>query len=75
MSKAELDTMIREELAVWIDPPEDDDVLLELTSLALVAIIERLEDRTGIRVRASEVVPEHFGTIGSIRAFVEGKRR
>lgn len=47
------------------------DVPLELSSLELVMLVEAIEDAFGLRVRAADVTPENFGTLGKMIAFVE----
>jgi acyl carrier protein len=55
--------------------PDDDAAPLEVDSLAIVQIVEALEDRVGIRVAPREVTPEAFRSIASLVALVEAKRR
>ena len=50
--------------------PEDDHAPLALESLVLVLVAEGLEARAGIRVAARDVVPENFGSIARIAAYL-----
>jgi len=50
------------------------DEPLELKSLELVMLAEAIEDAFGLRVRATDVVPENFGTLSRLVAFVERSR-
>lgn len=67
-------TAVRAIVAEHVEVPEDDAAPLELDSLTLVLIVEALEERLGLRVAASEVIPENFASVASIAAFVERKR-
>jgi acyl carrier protein len=67
-------SLVRELVAASGPPPPDDDALIELDSLRLVQIVESLEDRLGLRIAASDVVPENFDTIARIAAFLEARR-
>jgi acyl carrier protein len=66
--------LVLELLSALRAPPAADDEPLELDSLALVTLVEALEDRLGIAVSAAEVVPENFASLARVVAFVEGKR-
>jgi acyl carrier protein len=46
----------------------------ELDSLALLELVEALEDRFGIVVEDEDFSEEVFETIGSLSAFVDAKR-
>jgi acyl carrier protein len=65
---------LRDLVSQHVEPPADPQAPLELDSFALVVLAEALEDRFGIRVRPTEVVPENFGTLASLAAWIEGKR-
>lgn len=54
--------------------PDDTAAPLDLDSLTTVMLVEALEDRLAIRVAARDVVPENFGTLEAVAAFVERKR-
>jgi acyl carrier protein len=54
--------------------PDRDDAPLTMDSLALVQLVEALEDACGIRISAKDVTREHFGSIDAIVAFLESKR-
>jgi acyl carrier protein len=47
----------------------------ELDSLAVLELVSALEDRFGIVVEDEEFGGEIFETLGSLAAFVDGKRR
>ncbi|MBL9037006.1 MAG: acyl carrier protein [Archangium sp.] len=53
--------------------PDDDAAPIGLESLELVMLTERLEDEFGIQVKATEVVPKNFDSIGGLVAFVQLK--
>lgn len=55
-------------------PPATDDEPLELDSLGVVQLVEAIEDRLGIVVSAADVVPENFGSLGRVLAFLEERR-
>jgi acyl carrier protein len=47
-----------------------DDAPLDLASLDVVILHERIEDDLGIRIPATEVTPEAFDTLGALVALV-----
>ena len=55
----------------------EDTVLLgglaEFDSMAVVSVINALEDNLGITVDDDEISAETFETVGSLVSFVEGK--
>ena len=65
---------IRELLEQHVEPPADDAADLRLKSFELVVLAESLEDAFGIRVKAADLLPENFGSIARIAAFVARKR-
>jgi acyl carrier protein len=65
---------LRAILADLADVPERDDAPLTMDSLALVQLVEALEDAGGIRIAAKDVTREHFGSIDAIVAFLEAMR-
>ncbi|WP_341647573.1 acyl carrier protein [Thauera humireducens] len=48
-------------------------VLPELDSMAVVGVINMLEERFGFTVEDDEIDGSSFATVGSLTAFVEGK--
>ena len=56
---------------VEIDGPDEP---LELKSLELVMLAEAIEDTFGLRITAADVVPENFGTLSRLVAFVDRSR-
>jgi acyl carrier protein len=71
---------IIDELGWTGDPGEltDDLDLIEhqvLDSLSVVEFSVLLEQRYGVEVRASELVYEHFHSLGAIAAYVATKQR
>lgn len=48
--------------------------LPELDSMAVVLIVEALEERFGLRLEEDEVTAELFATLGSLQAVVDAKR-
>ena len=48
--------------------------LPELDSMAVVALIGKLEERFDIAVMDDEITADTFATLGSLVQFVEGKR-
>jgi acyl carrier protein len=52
---------------------DGDDKPLELDSLTLVQLVEALEEEFDLRVRPSEVVPENFGSVAAMIAFVSAR--
>jgi acyl carrier protein len=65
---------VRALLADFAEVPSTDDVPLVIDSLALVQLVEALEDEGSLRIAAREVTRENFGTIDAIVAFLEAKR-
>jgi acyl carrier protein len=45
-----------------------------IDSLGMLTLVSALEDEFGIDVEDEDLVPDNFGTIGQIAAFVDGKR-
>jgi acyl carrier protein len=45
-----------------------------IDSLAILKLVAFLEERFGVEVEDDDLVPENFGSIGQLRAFVERKR-
>ena len=74
MERADLRAELVELIEAHIEVPEADDAPLGLSSLALVELAEDLEERFGFLVRASDVTPDNFGSLGSLVAFVARKR-
>ena len=50
---------------------EGPDEPLQLKSLELVMLAEAIEETFGLRIRAGDVVPENFGTLSRLVAFVD----
>lgn len=48
--------------------------LPELDSMAVLELVLALEERFGITIEGEEVTEEVFETLGSLAAFVDGKR-
>lgn len=48
--------------------------LPELDSMGVVSVIARLEERFGMTVDDDEIDGDVFATVGSLTAFVDGKR-
>jgi acyl carrier protein len=69
--RAQVRAVISEHVAL----PEDDEAPLVLESFVLVLLAEELEARFTIRVAAREVIPDHFGTVARLIAYVERKQR
>lgn len=65
---------VRALVAEHAEIPADPDAPLELDSLTLIVITEALEERFGFQVAARELVPEQFGTLRRLVAFVERRR-
>lgn len=65
---------VRALLADLADVPVADDAPLVLDSLALVQLVESLEDALEIRIAAKDVTPANFGSVAAIVAFLESKR-
>lgn len=51
-----------------------DDQALELDSLVIIQLHDRLEQRFDVRIRARELTPESFGTLGGLLALITAKR-
>jgi acyl carrier protein len=65
------------ELATERESFESDENLLEqgiIDSLAIVKLVEFLEERFQIEVTDDERIPEHFESIDALSAFVQQKR-
>ncbi len=64
----------------WVGDPEtltDELDLIDehvLDSLAVVELATRLEEEYGVEVEATELVYDHFHSIGAIAKFVDSKR-
>ena len=65
---------LRTLVADHADLPEADDAPLVMDSLALVELVEALEDECGVRITAKEVTREHFGSIERLLGFLGTKR-
>jgi len=54
----------------------DDDMIAGgvVDSLMLLELVNYLEDQMGVTVAAEEITYEHFGSIGSILAFIHSKQ-
>lgn len=46
---------------------------LGIDSLAMVRLVRRLNEAFSIRIRASEMTPEHFATVAALEAFIARK--
>jgi acyl carrier protein len=58
-------------------PLRDDEQLTDagaLDSLRMVEFVLALEEQFGIRVDASDITPDNFGTINDIAAYVSRQR-
>jgi acyl carrier protein len=64
---------VREVVSTLADCPSADDALLDVDSLTLVELAEALEDRFGFRVKATDVSPDNFSTIGKLVEYVSGR--
>jgi acyl carrier protein len=58
-----------------VDVPEDDAVAHDADSLALVQIVEALEDRFGFRVPPRDVTAKNFASVSALVTYVEGRTR
>jgi acyl carrier protein len=63
--------LVRALLAEHGHDPAADETPLELDSLTLVLLVEGLEDRLGRHVPPRDVVPDHFGTVARLVAYLE----
>ena len=61
---------LRAILMNFADAPDRDDAPLTMDSLALVQLVEALEDACGIRISAKDVTREHFGSIDALLALL-----
>lgn len=50
-----------------------DETPLELDSLAVVQVVEAIEDRFAIRIAPRDVTPAHFATLESLVALVSAR--
>ena len=66
---------VRELLSHHTQVPADDHAPLELSSFAMVVLVEELEDAFDLRIKATQVIPENFGSVAGIVALVTGGRR
>jgi acyl carrier protein len=64
---------LRAILADHVTVPEDDLAPLELDSLAIVQIVEAIEDRYEIRIAPRDVTARTFGTLSQLARLVEDK--
>jgi acyl carrier protein len=64
---------VREVLGKFAELPASDDAQLELSSFAMVELVEGLEDAFGIQITAAQVTPENFRSVASIAAMVGAK--
>ncbi|MBK7864528.1 MAG: acyl carrier protein [Archangiaceae bacterium] len=64
---------LRELVEAHVEVTGRDEPLV-LESLELVMLAEAIEDAFGIRVRAADVTPENFGTLGRLVDYVERGR-
>ena len=63
---------VRALVARHVEPPADE-APLEVDSLVLVSIVEDLEDTFAFRIRAEDLVPENFESVGVIARFVDAR--
>ena len=61
---------VREVLSRHAELPSSDEAQLELSSFAMVELVEGLEDAFGIQITAAQVTPENFRSVSSIAALV-----
>jgi len=66
--------LVRAAVARHLELPAADDDELDLSSFVVIALAEELEAQGGFVVAARELLPENFGTIAKLIAFVERKR-
>ncbi len=71
---ADLAADVRAIVADQAEIPADPDATLTLDSLTLIVITEELEARFGFTVAARELVPENFGTLNRLAAYVARRR-
>lgn len=62
--------IVREVLSRHAQLPASDDAPVELSSFAMVEVVEGLEDAFGIQITAAQVTPENFRSVASIAALV-----
>lgn len=62
------------EAGVSLDAGADDRQPLDLESLEVVLLHDALEQRLGIRIHATEVTPDTFGSLASLEALVAAKQ-
>jgi acyl carrier protein len=67
----QVEAEIRSVIADHVSVPDDPRAPLQLPSLSLVMVAEELEARFGFVVLAREMVPENFGSVAGLVAFVE----
>lgn len=58
-------------LVAELHGPVGDDDRLDLESLTLVLLMEAMEDRWGVKLSVSDLVPEHFESVRAIAHLVE----
>jgi acyl carrier protein len=64
----------------WQGPPDeltDDLPLIDtqvLDSLDMLRLVSLIEEELGVQVRDEDLVPQNFGSIEKIAAFVESRR-
>jgi acyl carrier protein len=64
----------------YVSRPElvsDDDSLLDLgviDSTGVLEIVDFVERELGVTVADTDIVPQHFGSIAAVAAFVEARR-
>ena len=68
-----VEASIRRILAVHVDLPASDEAPLLLPSLVVIVLVEELEREFGFRVPARELVPDNFGSVARLAAFVRRK--
>jgi acyl carrier protein len=73
MTRAEIAAAVRAILGEHAEVPADEAAALRLESFTLVVLAEDLEARFRIRVTAREVIPDNFGTVGKLIAYIESK--
>jgi acyl carrier protein len=60
---------------ILFDSGQDTDLFGVLDSLDIILIVEELEKQLGISIEAEQIVPENFGSLRTLEAFVEGCKR
>lgn len=60
---------------VQFDVNQDTDLFGVLDSLDIIFLVEEIEKQLGVCIDADQIVPENFGSLYTLEAFVRSKSK